>query len=201
MKQTIMFDIDGVLADFSYGFRALARVSGFAPEIRPYSHTDPRHEKWDWPDLTGEALAKTWDAVRRSGNFWYNLPPLVNRVDVKRIQKLAIPDPSRVFFVTARKGLNVKFQTAFWLRDVFGILDPSVIVSADKGDTALDIGATYSIDDKAGNAVYVAYRTKGATKSYIIDRPYNRFDHDVLGSKVTRVSDLSEFLDDVEAGA
>lgn len=197
MKPIVMFDVDGVLADFSYGFRAYAKILGHAPEIKPYSHSDPRHTQWDWPDLTGEALSKTWDAVKRSGNFWYTLPPLVGLAEAKRIQRFALDHP--VYFVTARVGASARFQTVLWLRDYLGLLDPNVIVSSDKGDTACDLGATHSIEDKAGNAVYIAYVTRGSTRSYLIDRPYNRFDHGVLGSKVTRVQTVAEFMDDVEA--
>ena len=89
-----------------------------------------------------------------------------------------------------------------WLEERH-IYSPEVIVvpsAATKGNIAVGLNVQYSIDDKAGNAVYVQYHVPGI-KSYIIDRKYNQFDAEVLGSKVKRVKAVDEFLDDIEKAA
>jgi len=59
------------------------------------------------------------------------------------------------------------------------------------------VGATHALDDKAGNALAIQYMAPG-TKSYLLDAPYNQFDHEVVGSKVIRVKTVDTFLDDLE---
>ena len=55
------------------------------------------------------------------------------------------------------------------------------------------------IDDKAGNAVYAEYHNKDRRdfNSYVLDRPYNQFDAEVIGSRVRRVSTVERYLSDI----
>jgi hypothetical protein len=101
-----------------------------------------------------------------------------------------------VYFVTARLGKSVKQQTEQWLQ-TFGITNPTVLVTTSKADAARVVGATHAIDDKAGNAVAIQYMS--TAKSYLLDRPYNRFDNSVVGTKIQRVMTVDEFLCDIEA--
>lgn len=111
----------------------------------------------------------------------------------KRINALQLTHD--VYFVTARPGLDVKRQTETWLR-LQGIEDPTVVISSKKGEMAKAIGADFSIEDKAGNAVYVSYQSPG--KSYLVNRPYNQFSHEMLGSKVIRIKEIEQFLIAIE---
>lgn len=182
----VQFDVDGVLADFIGGFcRVYAREHGCAFPI-PY-------EVIRWDDLWNEEV---WAHIKGSDSFWRELPSLATQTELERIARLAY-DWDTVYFVTNRPGRFVHFQTVRWL-EKRSIFRPTVIVTAKKAEFAVAAGVDYAIDDKAGNAVAIQYIAP-KTKSYLLDAPYNRFDHAVLGSKVIRVKAVSEFLDAVTA--
>jgi hypothetical protein len=186
----IMFDMDGVLVDFIGGYRDIQVAQGNQPTM-----TKVWDDYWD---------KDVWRAIKSSPIFWQSLYTLVHPVCFTRINSLQAT--ADVYFVTFREGVEVKRQTEAWLRR-HGIDSPTVIVSAQKGEIAKGLNADYSIEDKAGNAVYIAYHARGC-KSYLLDgdgsgdsRPcFNRFDHSVLGKHVRRVRTVDEFLDEVEHG-
>jgi hypothetical protein len=180
----VMFDIDGVLADFKLGFaQEYERV-----HAQPFP-LPPGEGMW------GDFLDKlTWASVKNSLTFWQELPPLINGSEAQRIAMLT--RKAAVYFVTARPGRSVAYQTEVWLYGL-GIRSGAVILSSRKGEMCKALGADYAIDDKAGNCVYMAYESP-RTHVYICDQSHNQFDPRVLGSKVKRVKTVSEFLDDVE---
>lgn len=189
----IMVDIDGVLADFICGFTTLAAAMFGCPIT-----TTSEQPKWDgFPGMTALQINLVWKRVKTSTDFWNRLGSLVGDKTFDRISELQVDH--RVHFVTSRHGLAAHDQTVGWLEER-GILSPEVLVvpSADsKGHAAAAIHADYSIDDKAGNAVYVQYHVP-SVKSYILNRQYNQFDPEVLGSKVKRVNDVVDFIADIE---
>lgn len=179
-----MFDVDGVLANFIEGFRQTYE------RVHQRAYTKP-FEEIRWDDLWD---AKVWEVIKKSSGWWTLLQPIPEPRVFKRIN--ALQNTHEVYFVTARPGLAVKQQTETWLR-LQGIEDPTVILSSKKGETAAVLGASFSIEDKAGNAVYIAYQSPG-TKSFLVDRPYNQFDHEMLGSKVVRIKEIEQFLAAIE---
>jgi hypothetical protein len=178
-NRIVQFDVDGVLADFGTGYDRLCRMLGLIPP----GPEAPWDAKWD---------TDVWANIRSSVDFWMNLPALVPDAIFARIQRIAEP----VYFVTARPGTRTKWQTEEWLKDR-GVYEPTVIVTGKKAEFAHAVGVTHAIDDKAGNAVAIQYMAP-RTKSYLLDEPYNRFDHSVLGSKVIRVKQVGEFMAAVE---
>lgn len=185
----IMCDIDGVLADFIRGFASAARQ--FIDPTVP-AHTDATVPFWDVQRIMPPPVAQaTWDYVNASETFWQGLPPLLSAHESQRLRELC--ECEQVYFVTSRRGVRVKQQTEQWLRSQLAIDRPTVLVTARKGEIARALGADFALDDKAGNAVYTAYESP-STISCLIDRPYNAFDHDVLGNRVRRVRTVTEFL-------
>ncbi len=193
----IMFDIDGVLADFVLGFTALA---GNKFKVKPTSHS----ETFDWHMtgiMTKDQVDDTLDEVRKSADFWRNLPLArdVTPDDLGRIQHLN--ELHRVYFVTSRiESGNTLQQTRWWFFRQ-GITPPNVIMSSKKGEVAKSIKADYSIDDKWDNAHCIHWISDNPqTKSYLIDRPYNHVSNIVGAQRVKRITTVKEFLDDVEQG-
>jgi hypothetical protein len=176
----MMFDVDGVLAFFIDGFIQLYEKTWSQAFPIPLNEV-----KWD--DLDD---AKTWAAIKRSPNFWRTLRPLASTVELNWIS--AFGHIADIYFVTNRPGVDTKAQTECWL-EAQGIGRPTVIVTGRKGEFAAAIAADFAIDDKAGNAVYTAYQSPG-TRSYLVNRRYNQFPHDVLGSKVTRIENVYTYL-------
>ena len=183
----IMLDVDGVLADFVLGFLNVVQSCPGGRDILPYS----THQQmvWDFA-LPPELLRAAWDIVKAERHFWADLPALISPAVFKDINRLR--RYREVYFVTNRVGHKAHDQTREWLV-AHGIEHPAVVVTGRKGQFAAAVNAAAAIDDKAGNAVYTAYESP-TTASFIIDRPYNRFDSEVLGSKVTRVYSVDRFI-------
>lgn len=194
--KSVMFDVDGVLADFVLGFTTLAAELG--SNTTPYSCIEQR--RWDF-DLPRGLVCRVWEKIHAADSlFWETLPALVSGEELERIRKLSVDE--HVYFVTARDPgptKRPKAQTEAWLTRR-GITNPAVIVCANKGNFARAVEIDFAIDDKAGNAVYIAYDSPG-TRSFLLNRPSNLFDETVLGSRVERVMSVTDFLTAVEEGA
>lgn len=186
----VQFDIDGVLADFIRGYTRLGKKYGLTET------GDNDNARYGTVHLHGdvELEDQLWREIKASPTFWMLLPEHVTRTTFQRIN--ALQDQHDVVFATNRPGLHAKWQTQQWLKNQ-GVEYPTVVVTAKKGEFARAAGVTHCIEDKAGNAVYIAYENPGIV-SCLVDRPYNRFPADVLGSKVRRVASVDEFLDLVE---
>lgn len=66
----IMFDLDGVLADFVYGFTALANKNYGTP-ITP---TSGQPSWYGFPGLDTHVIDSTWYTLKQDGTFWVGLP-------------------------------------------------------------------------------------------------------------------------------
>ena len=155
-----------------------------------------QYQKWDdMPGLTPKQIQYGWDCIRQSDQFWRALDPLVDDGVFWRLAELQ--HCADVYYVTNRQGVDPRDQTVTWLR-YYGISYPTVLISGRKGEVAAALGAHYLLDDKAGNAVFAAYHSP-ATICCLLNRPYNQFDHEVLGAGVRRVKTVEEFLELVEA--
>lgn len=176
----LMFDIDGVLGSFVKPARALAE------------------EMQASPDLGGspeEMDQRLWQAaIQLSPTFWMDIPSLASGEEWERIARLA--RVHNVYFATNRYGYQAKRQTETWL-NMHGVRFPTVLLTKFKAETARVLGAEYSIDDKAGNAMAISWLSP-TTRSYLLNTPRNQFDPKVAGSKVIRITTLGEFLDVVE---
>lgn len=179
MNPTVVFDVDGVLADFQAGYKELCKELN-----RPL----PEDERWDsmWDRVV-------WNRIRNSGSFWQTLPTLATPRLMGLIGSISRRTPT--YFATSRPGINVKWQTESWLSQ-HGLSNATVIVTDKKGEFCRAVDANFYIDDKAGNAVFTKYHVPKCYV-YLLDKPYNRFDHNVLGSGVKRISNLEAFLEDI----
>ena len=184
----IVFDIDGVLADFVKGFTTLASQAFYVPITGTLNQPS-----WQgFPGMQKHQVCQTWDYVNESNTFWYDLDPLVTHDELQGIERLR--QSHEVYFCTARTGRSAKTQTELWLR-MHGVKYPTVIICKHKGDFCKAVGADYAIDDKASNASYIDWQTEGRTKSYLINRPYNQVPAEFLASGVKRVNTVSEFME------
>ena len=183
----VVLDIDGVLADFILGFTTLANRMFGTPV-----YTTLDQKAWDsYEGLTDAQYTQALEAAKVSPTFWQDLAPLASPEELAKLASAARAHD--FYFVTNRFGVGAKAQTEAWLRR-HGVSSQTVIVSGAKGEIAKAVRADVLLDDKAGNAVFTQYYSH-ATAVYLIDRPYNRFDPAVLGSKIVRVRTLLEFFE------
>lgn len=187
----IVFDIDGVLAEFIGGFTALAHEQ--TPSV-PVTRTHEQPSWYGFPGMTKEMIDGVWRRVVVSNTFWNDLDPLLDVETFHGIEKLR--RDNEVYFCTARPGKYTKLQTEIWLRRN-GIRYPTVVISKQKGEFCKAIEADFSIEDKAANASFIDWQTGGRTASYLINRPYNQVPAEFLASGVKRVNTVTEFLEDI----
>jgi len=185
-KGAVVFDVDGVLADFYVGYRLIEQGLGL-----PVTMEDT------WAAYLDD---RVWKIINGSAVYWKDLPPCVSPLTFVRIN--ALQYGREVYFVTARVGINPSLQTQTWL-EFNGVHRPQVILTNRKAEACRAVYAEYSLEDKAGNAVAISYISPN-TKSFLLDVPrgkartHNQFDHQVIGGSVHRVDTVEDFLNKVE---
>ena len=104
----IVFDIDGVLADFVHAFTALGVEKGYC------KHPVLTHEQasWDFAYLGIDKAKENelWKIVDTSYGFWHSLKPMVPATTFQRINRL-----KDVVFLTNRREGTAWEQTYRWL--------------------------------------------------------------------------------------
>ena len=186
----IGIDIDGVLADFTTDYiELLCEVSGV--DRRPTSlYTTWQAPCWGFEEGLGfskKDINTTWEVIKLSDDFWFNLAPLSPEINLH-----ALANNDEVYFITTRVGKHVKHQTEQWLKEIHNVLNPTVLISADKGAVARGLELDVFIDDRDKNL----WSVKGArkqTQCYVLDYPYNS---GVDSTIATRIQQLSEIICD-----
>lgn len=193
--KTIVFDIDGVLADWSTGFSRWARA--VYPDVPIVTHAEC--ESWDVrPGMTPEMESAVWDLVKLNARFWGDLPALVSPREVRGI-RLLIEQGHSIYFATNRKTSGALRTTRQWLTRHIGVYGLPVIITHRKGEFCKVVDADYYIDDKSENVDCSIWMTDKKTKSYVITRPYNSGVYAPHSKSARRVATLSQFLEDVHA--
>ena len=189
-RKVVQFDIDGVLCNWHLPFTTKGNEL-FGTEIQqPW-------EVREWlplSNMTETQYHEVWRWINQNDyDFWASCPPLLERSIYNRINYLSA-EKVDIYFVTARHTPNAKAATEVWLLSQ-GISMPTVILCEHKAWVAELLKAEYAIEDNAENASQIATVGSGATKSYLIDRKYNRKEVDPA---VRRIEVVSEFLDAIE---
>lgn len=162
-------DLDGVLADFVTSFSHL--FMEMFPHVKlPVGQPD-YPPCWDFPQFYGGTAGEQHAALvasRMSIDFWAKLPPLENAWDdIWELSKLA-GKGHEVYFITDRKGVDVKGQTERWLRR-FGYVIPTVLISANKHAVYSGLNLDVMIDDKPENL-----RGAAVPGLFLFNNPWNR---------------------------
>jgi 5'(3')-deoxyribonucleotidase len=193
--QTIVFDIDGVLADFVAHFTKTAgRVTEKPlPVTCTYGHI-----AWDlFPGLSPEDVTKTWAYIAHNSSFWTELPSLLSEEDRNQLTSLR---SHTVYFATSRRTPGALSASKEWIYANLGIVQPSVVVTHRKGEFCKVVDANYFIDDKSENVDCAIWMTDGRTKSYVIDRIYNQGAAAPHSSKARRVTTVGAFIEEAVNG-
>lgn len=173
-RPVVMWDIDGVLADFTYGFTYLLEGKGRSGGTQP---------TWNF-DAPRGAVAAAWRVVDDSLYFWRNLLPLATWQERLAMQHLA--QSADFLYVTGRedRGNNTRGQTIQWLYEG-GFPQGTVVLDGDKRSVASGIVNLIGvIDDKPDNLLDLS---AGGYPVYAMSWPYNRH------VKVPTVTSVAEF--------
>ncbi|MGL5935310.1 MAG: 5' nucleotidase, NT5C type [Cetobacterium sp.] len=194
--KTVVFDIDGVLADFIGGALEVARSLGYrTPHI-----TTLDHQNWDvYPGLDTKGIEEMWEYITKNPVFWERLSPLACSDEFHKIEKL-IESGARVYFATNRNKPGALQATRTWLELFLDDRPTNIIITHRKGEFCKVVDADYYIDDKSENVDCAIWMTDKKTKSYVITRPYNSGIYSPHSKSARRVATLAEFLEDIDDG-
>lgn len=172
MTPIVGVDIDGVLADWNDAFRrtlvqATGRVlipEGFDPPLWNYAQ---------FYGYTAEEERTAYRMIATDSFFWQNLKPLPGAEYLAtRLMRLAWETRIDLYFVTARSGVQVKYQTERWLHNTFGFRHNTVLICpGDKVEVATALRMTHFLDDKFETALGMAH---SGVFSFLPRRAYNR---------------------------
>lgn len=190
--KTIVFDVDGVLANFTRAFTSIGHYF-FGTSIVE----SDEQKSWNFREhLTDIQQTKMWEYLRNYPNWWNTLMPLVPHEVFQRVNALTLKN--EVYFLTNRFS-NCRpagEQTLSWLIRQ-GIDKPRVIVSSRKGEICKAVGADFSLEDNWGNATSIHWMAEGC-QSFLIERRYNEEARKVIPKGITVVKTVEEFLNDLD---
>jgi uncharacterized HAD superfamily protein len=191
--KTIIFDVDGCLADFVKGFTTDVIARDPLSTLTPWG-TRENKGRWDFSDVFDKKLVnEAWKRIHSSRDWWEGLPALEGQDvfnDIDHLQR-----SHHVLFVTARPGINSQEQTRHWLWN-HGIGAPHVVVTAKKGEVANAVSADFHVDDKPENAACVHWMSE-CTKSYFVEHPY-RQGGVWLPERIKRIKTVKEYISDIK---
>lgn len=183
-------DIDGVLADFNSSYIELVKeVTG--RDLFPEGYNREQIKTWNYPEYhayTKEEIDKVWEVIAESYDFWYDL----NAYEDAEAFGMALQDlDTATYFITSRIGKRVKEQSEDWLTKHLGIVNPTVLISSQKGECCHALKVNYYIDDKNENCQDVLTRSP-KTLCAMLARPWNSLEG-ISGGNIIRVASLQEF--------
>jgi hypothetical protein len=141
VQQTVSFDVDGVLADFTRGFTRIAHEL-FGTPVGDHSYQPTwMFEEFPALGLTKPMVKEVWDVIKTHSHFWAKLDPL-NVSVMNLINKI-----DNAVYITNRPGIHTGWQTVMFLRkwgvNAFG----RVYVAADKPSMMRKLNVVAHIDD------------------------------------------------------
>lgn len=192
MKNTILFDIDGVLADFTFGYTSLARQM-FPDENISLSPTRERL-RWDFDDIRPEIADAVWQRIVEKPEFWGSLPLLVDDRDKAVLRDIAARNS--LVYMTSRRGRPDKVigVTKEWLTK--NDLPDSPVLMVRSISTKLVIadnlvGSVVLIDDYPG--LFTECANPAITRC-LVCRPYNVSVKPLAEMSIDKVEDLESVL-------
>jgi hypothetical protein len=175
MNQRIGIDLDGCLADFNEAaICRIIRITGrdrFPP--RPFDIPC-----WDYLEqhygYTTQEISALWASITTDVSFWQNLSPYDGTAEILQRCGALASGGADVYFITSRPGIRAKQQTECWLRHHGYSVNPTVLISSEKGLCAKALDLSCYIDDRDVNVVDVARTRGGKTTVFLLNRPWNK---------------------------
>lgn len=192
----IAIDIDGVLADFVFGFTRY-KMKMFPDKGFQIEHTDDAKNWDDYHAKSSEENKIVWKRIReRDESFWQDLPRLITDSTIHKINMLS--QAHNVFYITYRDHKLASKYAENWLLSM-GLDSVNVVTTRKKGPVCKDLDIRFAVDDNVHIACEIA-DTSPRTVSCLINRKYNQIPtngHDMAPvghHRVVRVDTLDQFL-------
>lgn len=183
MIKTLVFDIDGCLANFNKAYGELLTKVGGDRLPKGWQDDPDFPTVWSWDRQAGytpEVEERVWKKyiLQEGSNFWKNLEPLPGaREALLQVNSLVKQGKVEAYFLTHRMGHKAKLQTEEFLY-ANGIDYPTVLIAADKAPWLRLLKPHFFIDDKPSTVEDVA-RVSAEEKwadfqLFLKMAPYNR---------------------------
>ncbi len=146
MSTVVVFDIDGVLADFAYGFSSHAVSRGWMD--RPNFNEEILTWNWHPDTLTKGQVNDLWREVDHSTIFWQNLPPLFPQHHIQQLHALKEEFDLEFWYVTGRsegKDNQTRKQTLRWLWQYKLPDSENLLMNNNKSQVLLQLSANHEI--------------------------------------------------------
>lgn len=166
-RYTVGIDADGVVADFTGAARRTMKALWGKPS------DDLVQTTWAFDSLgiTSDEEKEFWRYVDFARNWWLSLKPMPHTLCLDELVR-----NHRCVFITNRKdGKNswpIEEQTAEWLKFTFGLSNPNVVISDNKGPVSLGLNLDYFIDDRPKNIEDV-WAVNRECRTYLCEATYN----------------------------
>ena len=205
MTKNIGFDLDGILANFHFGFSKVANRLFGSPIVEDINEVKAyRWEDWGYP-LDKKQHNKVWKEIDENvKGFWFSLPPLVNNSIFSKLKDME-SNGYNFYFITSRKntaGRTALDQTKAWIESCTALRNFSVIPSHRKGGIIDRAEIDYFIDDLPENVIEASIEAPNC-KSFLLVRPYNQYALEFIqkSHKFKNIGicySVEEFLDIIE---
>ena len=205
MNKNIGMDIDGILANFHFGFSKVANRLFGSPIIEDINDVKAyRWEDWGYP-LDKKQHNKVWREIDENVNgFWFSLTPLVDNYIFSKLKAME-SDGYNFFFITSRKntaGHTALDQTKAWIERYTALKSFSVIPSHRKGGILDRAEIDYFIDDLPENIIEASIEAPKC-KSFLLIRNYNTFAIEFIKKahrfkNIEIIYSVEEFLNEIE---
>lgn len=171
----VVFDIDGVLANFEKNVVLVA--NNLWPGKLPYNYVP---QDWDYSDkFIKEDWAKVWEQIKLIPDFWLRQPPIPDAIlAFKKFRKQHPEVP--IYFITARMatgGNSAVYQTQLWLMK-YGLItykEANNVIAVNKPVEKLkhlkELNIDIMIDDHGPT---VKAQNEAGVKTYLLRQPWNR---------------------------
>ena len=189
---TIVFDVDGVLANFI----GPAVEKGYELAGRPGPSAWIQRCWDDYGGLNAKEVEALWKWIRENPSFWGDLPCVLTSDEVESIWTLQ-EHGARIYFATNRRLPGALEYTVRWLRKHLGGDNHSVVLTKRKGEFCRCVDADFYIDDKSENVDCAIWLTDGKTKAFVMHNSTNIGQYAPHSSKAGRAHSVSEFLKEV----
>lgn len=183
MKPTVLFDIDGVLADLTHGLTTLAHDLWGTPII-----TGENQPTWNFRNaLNAQQQEAVWRIIGENPTFWGGLPSMIDAYDKAALILLA--READFTYITNRPNASAEVTQA-WLET--RVPAGTLIHTPNKAEWVMahlppDV-PRYAIDDAPTNIML--YKDAGIPV-VIMDRPYNR---ELWGKRVKSVQAFCDWV-------
>jgi len=166
VRRTLAIHVDGVLADFTSAYARLCTAAS-GKKVSALATS------WNWvrgEGVTYEQEEAVWRGIEADPAWWTGLQPLPGAGDfLSRLNEL---DAFHTIYFLTQRPVAAKFYTERWLES-WGMLTPTVLMTAQKGKVCAALGVDRAIDDKPEHCLDIYRHLPKEAMVCLMGQPWN----------------------------